>query len=174
MAVRPTTRALDHDGFGSASVLEAIPTVLFDSNRYHDRQPPTMWRAFCDSHGKTSREFSPHIVGGGSLAAPRIFVVRDFRLVYQPEEDRKGKLNQPMLRSDVERLKSAFGVQFTIGVRNYYEGPAALLPMPFPRGLTIPPQQAFYIRLEHSKAIPLNYSWRVYAQLRGELGFEVT
>lgn len=158
--------------------LEVMRAKLYDCVDLPREVPHQLWRLFVDTTGKTEAEISPHIISGGQLPAPRIFVVEDFRLVYQVRPALWAtSLDAAVLRRDVETLKAAMTVRLLVGVRNYYEGPAALLPIDLrARRLCIPAGQQFCVSLESFAAgftISTVYRWRVYAQLRGELGMEI-
>lgn len=164
--------------FGSA-MLEVMRTRLYDCIDLDTTVPHQLWRLFVDNAGKTDLEISPHLVSGGQLPAPRLFVVDDFRLVYQVRPEPAGvALDSQILRHDVETLKAALTVRLCVGVRDYYNGPAALLPIDLrARKLVIPAHQMFFAQLDTMSAgftITTTYRWRVYAQLRGELGREIS
>jgi len=160
-----------------APVLEVMRAKLYDCIDLDTDVPHQLWRLFVDTAGKTDAEISPHVISGGQLPAPRLFLADDFRLVYQVRPLSWGALDAKALRNDVETLKAALTVRLCIGVRNYYEGPAALLPLDLRANkLTIPHGQQFFVQLDTFAAgftIQTTYRWRVYAQLRGELGMEI-
>jgi hypothetical protein len=156
--------------FGSA-VLEVTPTSLYDSVVIDHSAPNIYTRLFTDPQGKCDADISPYIGSGGCLPAPKMFVMDRLHCFLTPQTFYRDARREQF---DRDQLMLNAMVQFTIGVRYYFQGLLAMLPKDFrAHKLAIPAQQCFYANVTISGLAPLDHDWKLMIVLDGELGMEV-
>jgi hypothetical protein len=153
--------------FGQA-VMEPVACPLYDSVVINGPCPNGYFRLFTDTAGKRNADISPHIGSGGQLYAPKVFIAQGLRFALTPtnyyhDGQRESYDRNQLLRNTM--------IEFTIGVRYYYQGPLLTLPASFQKHpLTIPSQQCFYANVEISGVNSLDTDWQIMLILDGELG----
>lgn len=183
--------------------LDIVPHALYDtlvvgpkgwrdSGELQWRPEKLEWRAYLNVMGKTERDMSPFITGGGSLPPPRIFDARRISCIYQvapswlePAIDDASRivkvrrhvdtLDVGRMRADVQVLKSALQFRFCVHIKEYACGPLTELPAHL--NVYIPPQTVFYAPIDCPSFVSvckaLHYVWRLIVRAEGFLGIEV-
>lgn len=158
-------------------LVDWVVRPLYDTAEICRSGPNITYRMFTDTRGKSDRDVSGDIGGGGQLYAPRCFVVTGLQCRLNPKRapyHGGEELEDAKIAQDRAALASALHVRLRIGVRDYFTAPFRLLrdgEARFDRRpLVIPPQQAFYVDATVIGCAPLSYDWELTIGLDGILG----